>query len=607
MFRMIALASASLLALSNPAVGQTAAKPHNVIIFVADGLRSRIVTPETAPALAAVRDQGVNFQNSHSIYPTFTTPNAAAIATGHRPGDTGDFGNTIFVSKPFAPPYGSVIASIEDDVVMGLLNQRYGGNFLTEKSLLRAASEAGFSTAVIGKLGPVGLQDVTAHDGKSTLIIDDATGYGSEGGIPLPDDVVSAIKQAGLETRAPDRGLNGYAGAYNMAGVHVANIEQQAWFRDVATKVVLPRFKGADKPFVLVYWSRDPDGTQHGQGDSLNSLTPGINGPTTLAAIRNASDNLQALRDELKAEGLEATTDIFVTADHGFSVISRQSQTSKAAKRTYRDVVPGFLPGGFLAMDLADALGLKVFDPAGFEIELADGQYPKSGSAVLGKDLEHPVVVVAGNGGSDLIYLPGADAREDARRVVEALTRQDYTGAIFVRDDLGPIPGALPTSLIGMRGTAATPAPAIYLSFKSFSTGCPDPEICGAEVADTTLQQGQGMHGSFGRQDTHNFMAAIGPDFKAGLVDPTPVGNADIVPTLSKILGLDLGGKGVLTGRVLGEALDSDGRPVASEALTERSQPAANGFMTILNWQKADGRAYLDAGGAPGRTIGLKP
>jgi len=29
---------------------------------------------------------------------------------------------------------------------------------------------------------------------------------------------------------------------------------------------------------VLVFWSRDPDGTQHNQGDSLNQLVPGING-----------------------------------------------------------------------------------------------------------------------------------------------------------------------------------------------------------------------------------------------------------------------------------------------------------------------------------------
>ena len=37
-----------------------------------------------------------------------------------------------------------------------------------------------------------------------------------------------------------------------------------------------------------------------------------------------------------------------------------------------------------------------------------------------------------------------------ARRIVAALTRQDYTGAIFVRDGLGRIPGALPTSAVNL-------------------------------------------------------------------------------------------------------------------------------------------------------------
>ncbi len=32
---------------------------------------------------------------------------------------------------------------------------------------------------------------------------------------------------------------------------------------EIATKVVLPMFKERNKPFVLVFWSRDPDGSQH--------------------------------------------------------------------------------------------------------------------------------------------------------------------------------------------------------------------------------------------------------------------------------------------------------------------------------------------------------
>lgn len=603
MFKMICLASAASMALTTAAIAQ----PHNVIIFVADGLRSRIVTADTAPGLAAVRSDGVDFQNSHSIYPTLTTPNASAIATGHRLGDTGDFGNVLYVEKPFEPPFNSVIAGVEDNFVIDNLNRRYGGDFFTEKTLLRAASEKGYSTAVIGKLGPVGLQDLTSIDGSSTIVIDDATGYRSEGGRPLPADVITAIKAAGLDAATPDRGLNGSPGAYNMPGVHVANVDQQSWYRDVTTKVLLPRFRDAGKPFVMVYWSRDPDGTQHNQGDSLNALEPGINGPTTMAAIRNASDNLQALRDRLKDLGLDKTTDIFVTADHGFSVISRQSQTSKSAKRNWNDVVPGFLPPGFLAMDLADALGLKVFDGSGYEIEVKDGFFPKRGSAVLGKDFAHPEVVVVANGGSDLIYLPGATPSETAKRVVAALTSEDYTGAVFVRDDLGRIAGTLPSSLIGMAGEARTPAPAMFVAFKSFSTGCADEELCGAEVADTDLQQGQGMHGSFGRQDTHNFMAAFGPDFKSGFVDHAAVSNADIAQTLSRVLDIDLGGAGQQKGRILTEALVSDGKPVTTEVKTTRSDPAANGFVTVLNWQTVAGVPYYDAAGMPGRTLGLKP
>ena len=38
-------------------------RQHNVILFVPDGLRAAAVTPQTAPTMAAIRDQGVNFAN----------------------------------------------------------------------------------------------------------------------------------------------------------------------------------------------------------------------------------------------------------------------------------------------------------------------------------------------------------------------------------------------------------------------------------------------------------------------------------------------------------------------------------------------------------------
>jgi hypothetical protein len=131
--------------------------------------------------------------------------------------------------------------------------------------------------------------------------------------------------------------------------------------------------------------------------------------------------------------------------------------------------------------------------------------------------------------------------------------------------------------------------------------------MCAIEIADTGQQHGQGIHGAFGRHDTRNFMAAVGPDFRKGFVDEAPVSNADWAQTMAKVLDLDLGGRGQLKGRVMREALAADGAPVASEAWTLRSQPAANGFVTILNGQTAEGVNYFDAAGAPGRTVGLKP
>jgi len=580
--------------------------PHNVILFVADGLRSEIVTPATAPALAEVRDQGVDFADSHSVYPTVTTVNASALATGHLPGDTGDFGNVLYVGAPFGAPVNASVAPVEDDDAIGLMNQRFGGDYLGETSLLEAARAKGYSTAAIGKLGPTAVQDVADRNGQS-IVIDDATGYRQAvgGGLPLPAGLAAAMAKAGVEPQARDRGLNGSPGNFIMRGVWVPNSYQQDWFVDVATKVVLPRFKDAHRPFAMVFWSRDPDGTQHFQGDSLNSLTPGINGPTSLAAIRNASDDLQRLRDALKRLGLDKTTDIVVVADHGFSTISKQSATSSSAKVPFRDAPRGFLPPSFLAIDLAKALALPLNDLNSLPVALKDHNAPAGNGALLGRDPKAPEVVVASNGGSDLVYLPGPDAPAMARKVVAALTRQDYVAGLFVADALGPIPGTLPLSAIGLTGPARMPQPSIIVSFKSWSLGCSKPELCAIEVADTTYQQGQGMHGAFSRADTHNFMAAIGPDFQTRFVDPDPVGNVDVPVTLAKLLGLQLSHRGALEGRVLSEALKG-GRPVVHGQHTLRSAPGEGGFITQLDEQTAGGKTYFDAGGMPGRTFGLR-
>src|ERR1700722_15836654 len=89
-----------------PAAAQ-APQPHNVIIFVADGLRYGSVEPGNMPNMAKLKAEGVDFTNSHSLYPTLTTVNASAIATGHGIGDTGDFANSLYAGKPLISLKGS--------------------------------------------------------------------------------------------------------------------------------------------------------------------------------------------------------------------------------------------------------------------------------------------------------------------------------------------------------------------------------------------------------------------------------------------------------------------------------------------------------------------
>src|SRR6202166_2723419 len=109
MRRSMVLLSAGLTLVSTGAASAQNGTPRNVILFIPDGMRALKVTPETAPAMAEVRDKGVNFKNPHSMFPTFTMANGSAMATGHYLGDTGTFSNTIFANYMVAPADGSVV------------------------------------------------------------------------------------------------------------------------------------------------------------------------------------------------------------------------------------------------------------------------------------------------------------------------------------------------------------------------------------------------------------------------------------------------------------------------------------------------------------------
>jgi arylsulfatase A-like enzyme len=639
---LFAGACAFMLAMSHVAVTQT--RQRNLIVFVADGLRHGSVNERETPALWKVRTDGVHFDNSHSLFPTFTTANASAIATGHGLGDTGDFSNTIWVGYPtfdsgnFGLGPGTPVPFLENDQLLADLDDHAGGNYLGEDTLLDLVAAHGYNTAAVGKVGPVAIQTpaaVAATSGgfplpHAAIVVDDSTGTASAP--RLPPSLLSRLADAHVQPEAPTR-TNGYgpnsaynngnAGTNTRPGTLAANTVQQQWFTDVTVRGLLPLFTDdRDTPFALVFWTRDPDGTQHNQGDSPGTLFPGINGVTSHEAVQNADRALAQLLAWLDAHpAVKANTDIVVTSDHGFATISRREidragHTTRSETATHYyvnasgvvDTEKGTLPWGFLAIDLSLDLHLNLFDPdrrvegsrspyRRVRLSFDTWEHPSAGNGLIGADVfkadgSDASIIVAANGGSDLIYVPDAKA-DTVKRVVELLLHYDYVDGVFVDDQYGRLPGTLPLSAIGLMGATRLPRPAIVVAFKVFYFN-PDDLQTAVQIADTGLQEGQGMHGGFGRDSTYNNMAAIGPDFKTAFTDGAPAGNADIVPTLARIIGVELHPRGVLQGRVLDEALTSG--PVAPVVRSERLlSPAADGRRTLLQYQTLGRARYLDA------------
>src|SRR5579864_938868 len=104
----------------------------------------------------------------------------------------------------------------------------------------------------------------------SAIVVDDATG--TPAGPAFNPELLARLHQQKLATEAPTRSNgfgaasqfnNGYSGTASKPGTLSSNYLQQQWLADVTTKAVLPEFEAEGKPFVIVFWARDPDATQH--------------------------------------------------------------------------------------------------------------------------------------------------------------------------------------------------------------------------------------------------------------------------------------------------------------------------------------------------------
>jgi predicted AlkP superfamily pyrophosphatase or phosphodiesterase len=257
------------------------------LVMVIDGLRPDAITPEETPNLWRLRREGVDFLNSHAVFPTVTRVNATAISTGTYPARNGILGNRIYVRAVDAS------RAFPNDDYRNLLrlDEVTGGGMVLVKTLGELLAERGKRLAAVssGSTGSALLLNPRAPKGVGVLV----NGYWEPGvRVAFPP----AANDALLQRFGPAPAKAGAVDAYDAA---------VAWTQRVLRDYVLPELK----PDVVLNWLTEPDHIQHGLG---------AGSPQARASIRAADAEVGLLLAKLAALGLAGATNIIVVSDHGF-------------------------------------------------------------------------------------------------------------------------------------------------------------------------------------------------------------------------------------------------------------------------------------------------
>ena len=590
---------------------------RRVIIFVWDGLRADDLTPEITPNYFALARSGVVFADHHAVYPTFTMMNSASIATGTYPGTHGFYGNVVYApSAKGRNAKGTEIdfsapAFIEDFGVVEAVRDSYQGRLTLVPTMLQAAQAKGLTTMAIGKFGAAFIQDYK----RGGIILDEDAA--------MPLGFAKELQQAGY--RLPRNSSTAYdAGALMLTkdnGDPTAPIPIQrlkdaqtsnpldcsgalsrpgfAYLTDVFVNYILPN----KKPDLTIFWSKEPDATNHAYGPGTCNSTD---------ATRMNDEILGRVVEKLRQLGWEASTDIIITQDHNHSTVAGdvahfplRAIVDRGVGAVSRD---GYSVSGFVrTAELLTRDGLKAFDGAGCrDIPIlsgikADGTYLHSrkdeelghlcGGAQKYTSLSYAVpkpipagaVVVAANAGSDYLFVPDGNIETVKAAVVSLQSRLQF-GAIFVSDKYGKIAGTLPMSLIKTEHVGNGRAPDIIVSF-SYDENVVVAGKSGISYASSINRRGD--HGSFSPTDTYISLMARGPHFKSGLYDTLPTSNVDIAPTVARILQFSMP---AVQGRVLEEALQG-GPPVSEYTVKSKAHRSSTKTgLTVKLPTDLDGR-----------------
>ena len=143
---IIFLLFASLL--PAPILCETKSAPNDrhVVVVVWDGMRPDFVSERNTPTLWKLAREGVTFRHHHSVYPTATNVNGAAIATGVYPNRNGLLANREY--RPRIDPRRAFENGEPEVIKKG--DETSGGKYLALPTIAEIVRAAGWGTAIVG-------------------------------------------------------------------------------------------------------------------------------------------------------------------------------------------------------------------------------------------------------------------------------------------------------------------------------------------------------------------------------------------------------------------------------------------------------------------------
>jgi arylsulfatase A-like enzyme len=279
---------------------------RHVVVLVWDGMRPDFVTERNTPALWKLAREGVTFRHHHSVYPTATNVNGAAIATGAYPNH-----NSLLANREYRPQFNprKAIENADPDVIKKG-DETSGGKYLALPTIAEIVRSAGRPVVVAGSKAVTFLHDRhaewTTGTSKKSLTIFAAA--------PMPANVRSEME--------------------NLLGPFLKEPTHSGADRNAfATRALTEILWRADLPAFSLLWLSEPDLTQH-------DTSPGSE--ASLAAVRSSDRNLATVLDVLAKKNARENTDILVVSDHGFSTIGRSIDFPAALRTAGFDAVTEF-------------------------------------------------------------------------------------------------------------------------------------------------------------------------------------------------------------------------------------------------------------------------